>query len=259
MNENVILRTKDLSIGYGKSVIAGEIDLSLREGEILCLLGPNGCGKSTLLRTLSGAQPALSGEVLYNEREINSIPVKDRARLCGIVTTGRDVRADLTVREVIMLGRYPYMNFLLSETEEDREMVEKAMQETGTLEMAHLPYHRLSDGQKQRVMLARALSQGTPLILLDEPASFLDLHFQIQLIDTLKKAAKEQKKALVIALHDTRQAAILADRILCFTGEKKTMTGTPEEILTDEKIREIYELTEAELKPEYFPLWKDSF
>ena len=255
-HEAVLLEAKDLCIGYGKKTVTENVTFSLRRGEILCLLGPNGCGKSTLLRTLSGAQPALSGEILLEGEPLSSYSPTRRATRLSIVTTDREVKAELTSREVILLGRYPYMNLLLTERPEDTEILNRSMEMTGTAELAGKLYRTLSDGQKQRIMLARALCQDTPLILLDEPASFLDLYHQIELIRMLKGAA-EQGKAMVIALHDTRQARVLADRILAFTGEGRTVTDRPEVILNGENIRKIYGLSEAHMEPEYAPLWQD--
>ena len=262
-NENtdqrpVPLACEDLSIGYEKKSLSEHISFSLMPGEILCLLGPNGCGKSTLLRTLAGAQAALFGKVLLEGRELSAYSPAERATRLGIVTTEREVKAELSCREVILLGRYPYMNLMLKERPEDTAVLGRAMEWTGTTDLAERLYHTLSDGQKQRVMLARAFCQDTPVILLDEPASFLDLHHQISLIRMLKKAAKEHGKTMVVALHDTRQARVLADRILAFTGAGKTRIGTPEEILTSENIRKIYDLSDELTDPLYDPLWREN-
>ena len=251
-----VLEVRNLSIGYGKQCIADGITFSLKKGEILCLLGPNGCGKSTLLRTLSGAQPALFGDILLEGRRFGSYTPTEKASRLSIVTTEREVKADLTCREVVLLGRYPYMNLLLTERSEDTEILNRVMEQTGTKELEGRQYHTLSDGQKQRIMLARALCQDTPLILLDEPASFLDLFHQIELIRMLKTAAG-QGKTMVIALHDTRQARVLSDRILAFTGEGKTRLDLPENILTADSIRQIYGLSGVHMDPMYTPLWKD--
>lgn len=257
-SRNLILESKGLRIGYGKNVVAEDITFSLEVGEILCLLGPNGCGKSTLLRTLSGAQAPLTGEVILGGKDLRSYSNAERASKLSIVTTGREVKAQLTCREVILLGRYPYMNLMLTERPEDTEVLKRAMEWTETGDLESRVYHTLSDGQKQRVMLARAFCQDTPLILLDEPASFLDLHHQIALIRMLRTAAKEQGKSMVIALHDTRQARVLADRILAFTGNGQTRLGTPETVLTPENIRRIYDLSGDLTDPVYEPLWRDS-
>lgn len=251
-----ILEVRDLSMGYGKLCIADNISFSLKQGEILCLLGPNGCGKSTLLRTLSGAQPALSGDILLEGRPLHTYTPTEKASRLSVVTTEREVKAELTCREVVLLGRYPYMNLLLTERPEDTEILNRVMEQTGTKEMEDRQYHTLSDGQKQRIMLARALCQDTPLILLDEPASFLDLFHQIELIRMLKTAAG-QGKTMVIALHDTRQARVLSDRILAFTGDGETRLDLPENILTSEGIRQIYGLSGVHMDPMYTPLWKD--
>jgi len=252
LNTSSLLTAESLTIGYGVKVVAKEIAFTLSPGEILILLGPNGCGKSTLLKTLSGELLPLSGKVSILGREISEMSPKERAHFMSLVTTKRVVNARMTVDELVTLGRYPHMNFLLQEREEDRAAIEHAMELTGITEMRDSFVDTLSDGQLQRVMIARSLCQETPLILLDEPASFLDLHFQIRLMELLSKAAKEEGKGLVIALHDTRQAALLADQMICFTKDGVRLLTNPKEELSEDLIREMYSL---EASP-YDSLWR---
>ena len=250
--ENAILSAGDLTIGYGSRVVAEGITFSLRQGEILALLGPNGCGKSTLLSTLAGRIPALSGDVTLGDDPVSTLSVKERARRMALVTTKRDMKARLTAREVVLLGRYPYMDGFLREREQDTEACDKAMELVGIRELSGSFADCLSDGQLQRVMLARALCQDTPLILLDEPFSFLDLHFRIRLLEMLRKAAKEEGRGLVMALHDLKEASLIADHLLCFTKEGVRLLQDPKKELKEELIRDMYDLPGSE----YDLLWK---
>ncbi len=256
-----ILTAEELAIGYPEKRVAGDISFSLKEGEILVLLGPNGCGKSTLLKTLSGELAPVSGRAVFEEKDprtgktgqksIYRMSPGERARRVSLVTPQKNIRARLTVREVILLGRYPYMDHFLKEKESDRLALERAMDLTGTRDLEDSLVDRLSDGQRQRVAIARAFCQDTRLILLDEPMSFLDLHYQIRLIEILKKAAGEEGRTLVIALHDVREAEILADRILCFLPDGVRLLDDPS-LLTDDLIRRMYQLE----KSQYDALWR---
>ena len=250
-NSGSVLSAENLTIGYGNKIVKEDILFSLDRGEILALLGPNGCGKSTLLATLAGRIPALSGNVLLEGDSLSRLSVRERAKRAALVTTKRDVKARLTVRDVVLLGRYPYMDGLLREREEDREACDRAMELTGISGLSESFADCLSDGQLQRVMLARALCQDTPLILLDEPFSFLDLHFRIRLLDILHRAAKEEQRTLVVALHDLKEAVLMADRVLCFTGEGVKLLEDPKKELTEEMVRDMYDLQGSD----YDGLW----
>lgn len=250
MEDKCLLLARQLSVGYGNRLVAEKISFSVGPGEILILLGPNGCGKSTLLKTLSGELPALSGELLLEGRPIGEYTAGQLAEKRSLVTTGRIVNARMTVRELVRMGRFPYMNYLMKERETDTRAIDHAMELTGTSRLKDSFVETLSDGQLQRVMIARALCQDTPLILLDEPASYLDLHYTVELMKLLKDAAGEGK-GLVIALHDTRQAQALADRLLCFVNGEVKLLEEPDR-LSEEMIREMYRLSTTE----YDFLWK---
>ena len=250
MEDKHLLSAEQLSVGYGNKTVAGEISFHVDPGEILILLGPNGCGKSTLLKTLSGELPVLSGDLLLDGQPVVAYTAGELAQKRSLVTTGRIVNARMTVRELVRMGRFPYMNYLMKEKAEDTRAVEHAMELTGIRELKDSFVETLSDGQLQRVMIARALCQDTPLILLDEPASYLDLHYTVELMKLLKAAAGEGK-GMVIALHDTRQAQVLADRLLCFVNGEVRLLNEPSG-LSEQLIREMYRLSTTE----YDFLWK---
>ena len=247
-----LLSVSSVSIGYRDHTVAENISFQLDEGEILTLLGSNGCGKSTMLKTLCGSIPAISGEIDIEGRPLQSFTAKEKAERIALVTTRREIKARLTVRDVVLLGRYPYMDSLLREKSSDTEACEHAMELTGITELADKYADCISDGQLQRVMLARALCQDSKIILLDEPFSFLDLHFRIRILKLLERAAKEEGRGIVIALHDLREAALISDRILCFTDTGVQLLMHPEEELTEDRIRSIYDIEGSE----FDVLWK---
>ena len=248
----VLLTASSVSTGYRDHKVTDDISFQLEKGKILTLLGSNGCGKSTLLKTLCGSIPPLSGEIDIEGRPLRSLTAKEKAGRIALVTTRREIKARLTVRDVVLLGRYPYMDSLMREKSTDTEACDHAMEMTGITELADKPADCLSDGQLQRVMLARALCQDSKIILLDEPFSFLDLNFRIRILKLLERAAKEEGRGLVIALHDLREAALISDRILCFTGSGVQLLMHPKEELTEDRIRSIYGIEGTE----YDSLWK---
>ena len=187
--------------------------VSLSEGEMCCLLGANGTGKSTLLRTLAAFQPALSGELLLNGTPLSQIPPRRQSTLVGIVLTDRIRTAGITVRDMVGMGRNPYTNFWGRLTDEDYRLVDEAMQEVGITEFAQRQIANLSDGERQKVMIAKALAQGTPTILLDEPTAFLDFPSKVEIMLLLSRLAHKKKKSILISTHDLDLALQTADSL----------------------------------------------
>ena len=189
-----------LSIGYENKVVQADMNLSFRQGELVCLLGPNGCGKSTLLRTLSGLQPPLAGSF--------TIPKT------ALVLTRAEGLTDATVYDVVALGRYPYTSFLGGLTEEDRRIIEDSLNVVGMSGVGDRLFSSLSDGERSRVLIAKAIAQQTPVILLDEPTAHLDLPNRIRLFGLLIRLAHEDGKTILIATHELELAMRYSDRIL---------------------------------------------
>ena len=210
---NVSISTNKLTIGYGETVVQSDLSFSLNEGEMVCMLGPNGCGKSTLLRTLAGLQPALGGEFTHCD-----------AKRVALVLTERLSMDHTTVHDVVALGRYPYSSFLDGLSEEDEKMIEEALKSVGfdlsSFTFPLSPFNAHSDGEKQRILIAKALAQQTPLILLDEPTAHLDLPHRILILRLLRRLAHEQKKTVLISTHELDLALALSDRILLMTPGK---------------------------------------
>ena len=224
---NVSISTNKLAIGYGATVIQRNLTFSLNAGEMVCMLGPNGCGKSTLLRTLAGLQPALGGEYTHSD-----------AKNIALVLTERLSMDNTTVHDVVALGRYPYSSFLDGLKAEDEEIIEKSLEQVGFSpapsgegwEGASTFFNAHSDGEKQRILIAKALAQQTPIILLDEPTAHLDLPHRILILRLLRQLAHEQKKTILISTHELDLALALSDRILLMTPNKGIQLDTAENL-----------------------------
>ena len=217
---NYILATEDLSIGYLARLGAEEkrlfehIELQIKAGEMVGLLGPNGAGKSTLLRTLAGFHVALSGKVLLEGKPLQTIQPVERSKKISVVLTGHAAIQHLKVEEVVMLGRHPHTNWLGSLTEADTEAIKTSVQQTGIEEFLHRQMDELSDGERQKVMIARALAQDTNVILLDEPAMHLDLANKAEIYRLLKQMTSKAGKALIIATHEVDMALHACDKLI---------------------------------------------
>lgn len=230
-----VLSAKDLTVGYRKGnstspVISG-LNLSLSRGKLVALIGANGIGKSTLLRTLVGNQPPLEGEVSISGIRIGEISRKDLSLLLGIVNTERTQAGALTVREVVSLGRQPYTGFLGILSKNDKSIVEKAMQDAGILHKASSFLAELSDGERQKVMIAKALAQCTPIIILDEPTAFLDVASRMETMLLLHNLAHKQNKAVLLSSHDLSQSMMLADELWVVTNDQKIISGNTEDVV----------------------------
>lgn len=197
----------------------------------MALIGANGIGKSTLLRTLVGNQPPLEGEVSISGIRIGEISRKNLSLLLGIVNTERTQAGALTVREVVSLGRQPYTGFLGILSKNDKSIVEKAMQDAGILHKASSFLAELSDGERQKVMIAKALAQCTPIIILDEPTAFLDVASRMETMLLLHNLAHKQNKAVLLSSHDLSQSMMLADELWVVTNDQKIISGNTEDVV----------------------------
>ncbi|WP_396150458.1 ABC transporter ATP-binding protein [Flavobacterium sp.] len=219
----MILQTQNLSIGYTTKTttktIASEVSIQLEPGKLIGLVGANGIGKSTLLRTLTGIQKPLSGTVLLNQKSIETIEPLDLAQQISVVLTEKLPPSNLTVYELIALGRQPYTNWLGKLTEEDKIQIDKAIQLTEIHHLIHQKHYEISDGQLQKVLVARALAQNTPLIVLDEPTTHLDLLHKVSLFKLLKKLSIETQKCILFSTHDIDIAIQLSDEMIVMNGQ----------------------------------------
>ena len=224
---------KNLVIGYPGHRVAGPMNSVLREGELCCLLGANGAGKSTLLRTLAAFQPPLSGEILIGGRRLADISPREQSTLISIVLTERIRTAGITVRDMVAMGRSPYTNFWGRLTSTDDEQVDEAMRLVGIEQLARRQISALSDGERQKVMIAKALAQQTPVILLDEPTAYLDFPSKVEVMLLLGRLAHDMHKCIFLSTHDLDLALQLADRLwLMGKGDGAFAEGAPHQ-LTD--------------------------
>ncbi|WP_138434269.1 ABC transporter ATP-binding protein [Winogradskyella algicola] len=220
---NTILKAKNLSIGYktkkGEAVISQNINFELEKGQLIGLVGANGIGKSTLLRTLIKVQPALSGTVLLNDTDLKTISSLDLAKQLSIVLTEALTSKNLSVYELIALGRHPYTNWVGSLTSKDIEIVENAFKLVNISELRNKKCYELSDGQLQKVMIARALAQDTDIIILDEPTTHLDMYHKAYILKLLQKLTKETGKTILFSSHEIDLAIQLCDTMIVMQKE----------------------------------------
>jgi iron complex transport system ATP-binding protein len=233
---NSILSTNNLSIGYKEkhkpaNVLIGNINFSIFPGDFVCLVGPNGCGKSTLLRTLTGIQKPISGEVLINGKEISVLDRQELSKEISIVLTESFGMVNASVNSIVSLGRYPHNNWLGILRDEDLKIIKNVLQVTGLSSYINKNILELSDGIRQKVMIARALVQDTPLILLDEPTAFLDAPSKLEIIHMLRSLAKQFNKSIILSSHDLDLALQSSDLIMLITKEQKIEIDTPEDLV----------------------------
>jgi iron complex transport system ATP-binding protein len=229
------LAARALTIGYpaarSPKLIAGPLEFALHAGELVALLGPNGAGKSTLLRTLAGLQAPLAGSVLLQEKDLSALSTTERARQLSIVLTDRIEAGGLTVLELVRLGRHPHTGWLGGLSAHDEAQVQAALVATGTTAFAPRRVDELSDGERQKVLLARALAQDTPIILLDEPTAHLDLPNRVALLRLLHRLARDTQKAILLSTHELDLALQAADRLALLTADGQLHLGTPEDLV----------------------------
>lgn len=204
----------NLTIGYKHKIVAKDINTSIGAGQLTCLIGPNGVGKSTLLRTISGFQKPIEGLVAIDGKTVSKLSNTERAMLVSVVLTSRPTVSRLTAWEMVGMGRSPFTGFLGKLRGKDREAVEKAMEMTGTTKLAQRMTEDLSDGESQKIMIAKALAQQTPVMLLDEPTAFLDFDSRVDLMRLLAQLAHETGKTILLSTHDLGLACRLGDRLL---------------------------------------------
>jgi iron complex transport system ATP-binding protein len=251
---NVPLRTLDLAVGYpskrSPGVVLEALNLSVRSGELVCLLGPNGIGKSTLLRTLSRIQPALSGSIDIDGVNLQQLNPIDLARRLGVVLTERPLVGALPAYRLVELGRYPHLNWLGRLGPRDHEVVNWAIKAVAAGHLAMRDSSKLSDGERQRFMIARALAQEPSLLLLDEPTAFLDVPSRVELMGLLRRLARQQGLAIVVSTHDLELALRMADTLWVITPEGRLYSGAPEDVILAGRIREAFPAESISFQPE---------
>lgn len=249
MTRQMALQTRGLNVGYGRHCVVGNVTLDLVPGEVLCLVGPNGSGKSTLLKTIAGQIAPLGGSVLLDGRDASSFKADELARNLSVMLTGRMACEMLSCLDVVETGRIPYTNALGTLHEADREAVKSAMQAVGAWELRDCDFMQISDGQRQRVLLARAIAQQPEMILLDEPTSFLDVRHKLDLLTILTRMARKKNITVVMSLHEIDLAEKVADRILTVKGDTQFGFGAPGEVFEEQAIRKLYDIEDGYFDP----------
>ncbi len=241
-----ILKTSSLSIGYDSKTIASDINVTLSEGDIIALIGPNGAGKSTLFKTFSTHIKPVGGKIELFGKDLMSYSPKERAKLLGIVLTERPDDMFLKVFHVVAAGRYPYTGMFGKLNEDDEKEIKVSLELVGVNHLAVRVFNTLSDGEKQKVMIAKAIAQNTPIIMLDEPTAFLDYPSKIELFSLLKKLAKEQKKAILFSSHDLELLLRYTDNLWIMAKNKPFAAGLSSDLLKNGIIKEYFELKEID-------------
>lgn len=238
------LNTIDLTIGYSREkALLEKLNLSLKSGELIGLVGQNGVGKSTLIRTLCGLQSALSGEIKIGDQHIHHLSQKEVAKKISVVLTGKPESLNLSVTEIIALGRFPYSGWMGTLADNDRQIVESAITRMEINYIANKKLYELSDGQLQKVMIARALAQDTDFIILDEPTSHLDLRNKIEVLDLLRKIATSGK-GILISTHEIQLTAQVCDKFWCVDFGQPMLDGKPKELIKKGLLHEYLHLPE---------------
>ena len=261
MEKKAVITAHDLRIGYrtGKQekTVHEHLNFQLHAGELTCLLGANGTGKSTLLRTLSASQPALGGALDILGKPLAEYTEKERSRTIGVVLTDKTFAGGLSVYELVGLGRQPHTGFFGRLSKEDKRIIEEAMENVGIAHKARSYTAELSDGERQKVMIAKALVQECPLILLDEPTAFLDVVSRIEIMHLLHRLAVEQQKAILLSTHDIEQALVLSDKLWLLSKEHGLQTGVTEDIILNHQMENLFDRKDIRFDYDhgvYYPL-----
>jgi len=237
-----MLRIEHLTVAYDSRIILHEVSLSVETGEVVALVGPNGAGKSTLIRALSGVVPIQQGEVHINGSLLSALSTMERARYLAVVPQARSLPPAFSVYESVLLGRTPHLGWLGRTGPRDHERVQTALEQTQMLPLAERYVGALSGGEQQRLLLARALAQDTPVLLLDEPTTHLDLQHRESLIQLICDLALDKRLAVLMVLHDLTLAGLYADRVALLVEGQLQAVGNPSEVLTEAQLSRVYHM-----------------
>ena len=245
------VHSEQMTVGYDGKPLIRDIEIRLNRGEILTLIGPNGAGKSTILKSLTRQLKLVGGTVYLDQKLMSQMSGKEVAQKLAVVTTER-IRPELmTCEDIVATGRYPYTGTLGILSEGDWEKVHKAMEMVHALDFKDRDFTEISDGQRQRILLARAICQEPEVIVLDEPTSFLDVKHKLELLAILEKMAREKKMTVIMSLHEIDLAQKVSDKIVCVQGENISHFGKPEEVFQEEIIRDLYGITNGSFDPRF--------
>ena len=238
-----IIKTEKLNIGYNQIPVLSDINFDIESGEIVTLIGPNGSGKTTLLKTIAAMLEKLNGAIYLSGKSLSTLSDKERSKLMSVMLTEKRSYDYFTCEEVIRVGRFPYTGVVGTLSKEDEVVINEVMELTGVSELRDRDFDKISDGQRQRVLLARALVQEPEILLLDEPTSFLDVSYKLEFMTVLKKLCKEKKIAVLMSLHELDLAAAVSDTVIAISSKNQVeKIGKPDEILTEKYIGELFNI-----------------
>lgn len=241
---NYYFETRDLTVGYHGKPLIKNINIGIEKGEIVTLIGPNGSGKSTILKSITKHLKTIAGCVYIGKEELEHLSYRDLSKKVAVVLTERIKTELMTCREVVASGRYPYTNRMGLLTEEDERIIDDAMEKVHAKDLSEKDFTAISDGQRQRILLARAICQEPEIIVLDEPTSFLDIRHKVELLSILRKMAKEKGTTVIMSLHEIDLAEKISDKVVCVKGDVISHFGSPEEIFTKGYIAKLYDIGE---------------
>ncbi len=247
--EQDYLKLEHLSVGYNRQSIIDDINIDIKKGEIVALIGPNGAGKSTILKSIARELEIIGGDIILDGKNIRKYSFKELSSKMAVILTERIKVELMTCRDIVATGRYPYTGRFGLLTKNDEEKINEALETVHAFDIAYKDFNRISDGQKQRILLARALCQEPEIILLDEPTSFLDVKHKLELLTILTDLARKKKITVVTSLHEIDLAEKVADRIVTVKGKELFGFGKPEDIFEESKIKELYEIEKGFFDP----------
>lgn len=243
--KNYYFSTQKMCVGYDNKPLIKEIELALPKGEILSLIGPNGAGKSTVLKSITGQLQLIGGTVYFGNDSLTEMKASELARKMSVVLTQK-LKAEMkNCRDVVATGRYPYTGWFGVLSKEDEQIVDEVMELTHTADIREQEFDKISDGQKQRVMLARAICQEPEIVILDEPTSYLDIRYKLDFLSILQEMREKKGLTVIMSLHELELAKIVSDKILCLKGEYVERYGTPEEVFESDFIERLFDMKEG--------------
>lgn len=240
---------QNMTVGYNGKPLIHDINIGIDQGEIVTLIGPNGSGKSTILKSITRQLKLIGGKVFFDNSFLQALSYKELSTRMAVVLTERMKPELMTCHDIVATGRYPYTGRLGILTREDEEKVDKAMEAVHAQELGGRDFNAISDGQRQRILLARAICQEPDIIILDEPTSFLDVRHKLELLAILRRMAKENGITVIMSLHEIDLAQKISDKIICVKGETISHYGIPEEVFQEDIIRELYEIDNGFFDP----------
>ena len=246
--ESMRLEARQLRVGYPKKTVAADVEFTVHSGEILALVGPNGAGKSTLMKSIAGQLALQGGTVLLSGKNMTQLSPNETAKELSLLLTGQAIPELMTCREVVAAGRYPYTGKMGILGSEDWAKVDAAMARLHAEELAERPFDAISDGQRQRILLARALCQEPRVLVLDEPTAYLDIRYQLELVEALRSLAREEGLAVVVSLHELNLVRRCADRVLCLKNGRVDRLDTTQAVFSGDYLEELFDLPAGSLK-----------